>query len=141
MVSAGKEGMKFFKKTDLIIIAATIAAGLVIWFIYGRIYGGRAAKAEIYYDNALVETVGLEAGTERTFSIPQKPGVVFQVDNEGNISFIKSDCPDKICIKTGKLHTVGQNAACLPNGVVLKLVPADERSGDEPDIIIGSGGK
>lgn len=133
--------MKFFKKTDLIIIAAIIAAGLVIWLIYGRIYGGRAAKAEIYYGNELVETVGLEGGRERTFSIPQKPSVVFQVDNDGNISFIESDCPDKICIKTGKLHIVGQNAACLPNGVVLKIVPADRRSGDEPDIIIGSGGK
>ncbi len=133
--------MKFFKRTDLLIIAAIIAAGLVIWLVYGSMYGGRAAKAEIYYNNELVETVGLEGGHERVFSIPQKPSVVFQVDNEGNISFIESDCPDKICIKTGKLHTVGQNAACLPNGVVLKLVPVGGRSGDEPDIIIGSGGK
>jgi len=140
MASSGKEGTRFFRRTDLIIIAAIIAAGLVIWFVYGRIYGGRAAKAEIYYNNELVETVGLESGHERTFSIPQKPEVVFQVDNDGNISFIKSDCPDKICIKTGKLHIVGQNAACLPNGVVLKIVPADRRSGNEPDIIIGSGG-
>ncbi len=141
MASEVNERMKFFKRTDLLIIAAIIAAGLVIWLVYGSIYGGRASKAEIYYDNVLVETVDLEAGHERTFSIPQKPSVVFQVDNDGNISFIESDCPDKICIKTGKLHTVGQSAACLPNGVVLKIIPADRRNGDEPDIIIGSGGK
>ncbi len=133
--------MKFFKRTDLLIIAAIIAAALLIWFVYGRIFGGRAAKAELYFNNELVETVGLESGHARTFSIPKKPRVVFQIDNDGYISFIESDCPDKICIKTGKLHTVGQSAACLPNGVVLKIVPADRRSGDEPDIIIGSGGK
>lgn len=116
-----------------------IAAGSAIWLIYGRIYGGRAAKAEIYYNSVLVQTVDLEKGHERTFSIPQKPEVVFQVDQDGNISFIKSDCPDKICIKTGKLHLVGQSAACLPNGVVVKIVPAGERGSDEPDIIIGGG--
>ena len=141
MASFEREGTKFFKKTDLIFIAAILAAGIAIWYIYGLIYGGRAVKAEIYYNNELVDTVGLESGHERTFSIPQKPRIVFQVDNDGNISFIQSDCPDKICIKTGKLHTVGQSAACLPNGVVLKIVPKDRRSGDEPDIIIGSGGK
>jgi hypothetical protein len=104
MASAVKDGMKFFRRTDLIIIAAIIVAGLAIWFVYGSIYGGRAAKAEIFYNNELVETVGLESGHDRTFSIPQKPRVVFQVDNDGNISFIESDCPDKICLFE-KLHS------------------------------------
>ncbi|HEX2946588.1 MAG TPA: NusG domain II-containing protein [Clostridia bacterium] len=141
MVSDGKAGMKFFKRTDLIVITAIMAAGLAIWLVYGLIYGSRAVKAEIYFDNEPVETVSLEKGRERTFSIRQKPEVVFKVDNDGNIGFIESDCPDKICVKTGKLHMVGQSAACLPNGVVLRIVPAEGRSGDEPDIIIGSGGK
>lgn len=141
MASENREGTRFFRKTDLIFIAAILAAGIAIWYVYGLIYGGRSVKAEIYYNNELVETVSLESGHARTFSIPQKPEIVFQVDDEGYISFIESDCPDKICIKTGKLHTVGQSAACLPNGVVLKIVPADRRSGGEPDIVIGSGGK
>lgn len=141
MAFAGREGNRFFKSTDLIFIAAIIAAAIAIWYVYGLIYGGGAVKAEIYYNNELIETVGLESGHARTFSIPQKPEIVFQVDNNGEISFMKSDCPDKICVKTGKLHIIGQSAACLPNGVVLKIVPADRRSGNEPDIIIGSGGK
>ena len=32
---------------------------------------------------------------------------------------------------------VGQSAACLPNGLVLKIVPLNERSEDDLDIVVG----
>jgi len=130
--------MKFFKKTDILIIAAIIAAALVAWLVYTNTAQDGAVMAEIYYYSTLVETVDLTPGHERTFSIPQNENVVFKVDDEGNIQFIESDCPDKICIKTGKIHMAGQSAACLPNGIVLKIVPADGWDEDGPDIIVGS---
>ncbi len=133
--------MKFFRKTDIIAIAVIIAAAAVIWLVYSQTASGRPVKAEIYYYSELVETVGLGEGQEREFSVPQDENVVLHIDADGSIRFIESDCPDKICIKTGRLHLAGQSAACLPNGIVVKLVPADGWKGDEPDIIIGSGGK
>jgi len=133
--------MKFFKKTDILIITGIIAAALVIWLVYRSTAEDEAVRAEIYYYSKLVETVDLVPGQERTFSIPQNENVVFQIDNEGNIRFAESDCPDKICIKTGKIHIAGQSAACLPNGIVLKIVPADGWGQDDPDIIIGGSGQ
>lgn len=130
-----KDKMKFFKKSDLLIILTIIAVSVVIWVIYSSAFSDKATKAEIYYNSKLVETVELTAGEERTFSIPQKDKVVFQLDKEGNIRFIESDCPDKVCIHAGKLHMVGQSAACLPNGIVLKIVPLKERSEDDLDVI------
>lgn len=32
-----------------------------------------------------------------------------------------SECPDKICVHTGTLHTAGESAVCLPARVVLRL--------------------
>ncbi len=133
--------MKFFRKTDIIVIAAIVAAAAVIWLIYSSTASGRTVRAEIYYYSELVETVELGMGQERSYKVPQNENVVLRTDNEGNIQFIESDCPDKICIKTGKIHLAGQSAACLPNGVVVKLVPAGGWDGDEPDIVIGSSGK
>ncbi|NLK85909.1 MAG: NusG domain II-containing protein [Clostridiaceae bacterium] len=133
--------MKFFKKTDIIAIAAIIAAAAAIWLIYSQAASGRPVKAEIYYYSQLVETVELAAGREKVFSVPQDDDVVLRIDANGSIQFIESDCPDKVCIKTGRIHLAGQSAACLPNGIVVKIVPADGWNGDEPDIIIGSGGK
>jgi hypothetical protein len=133
--------MKFFRKTDIIAIAAIIALAAAIWLIYSSTASDRPIKAEIYYYSELVETVDLKAGHEREFSIPQNENVVLRIDDQGSIQFIESDCPDKICIKTGKLRLAGQSAACLPNGIVVKLVPADGWKDDDPDIIIGSSGR
>lgn len=133
----GKYKMKLFKKTDFIIIAVIIVAAVTMWFIYENRFSGMPAKAEIYYYSTLVETIDLSDKEERTFSIPQNENVVFFLDNDGNIQFIESDCPDKVCINTGKIHMAGQSAACLPNGIVLKIVPGGERSEDDLDIVVG----
>lgn len=131
------KNIKLFRKTDFIVIAAIIAVAALLWIAYSSIFAGKAARAEIYYYSELVETVDLLPGQEKTFSIAQEENVVFRLDKEGNIQFIQSDCPDKVCIKAGKLHMVGQSAACLPNGIVVKIVPQGERNEDDPDIIVG----
>jgi hypothetical protein len=129
--------MKLIKKTDFIIITAIITAAAAMWLIYENWFSSVPAKAEIYYYSTLVETINLSGKQERTFSIPQNENVVFFLDKDGNIQFIKSDCPDKVCVNTGKIHMVGQSAACLPNGIVVKIVPAGERSEDDLDIVVG----
>ncbi len=129
--------MKFVKKTDLIILAVALAICLGVWFSYQSIMGEKAAKAEIYYKSELVETVDLTAGVDKSFSIEQNKNVVFHVFKDGSICFQESNCPDKICIHAGKLHTIGESAACLPNSIVLKIVAKDQRSSDDLDAVIG----
>lgn len=127
--------MKFFKKTDIIVILAIVSVSALAWLLYGFLMSDTAARAEIYYNSELVLTIDLDTGEEKFFSIPQKPNVVFHLDKEGNICFEKSDCPDQVCVHAGKLHMVGQSAACLPNGIVVKIVPKKERSEDDIDVI------
>ncbi len=127
--------MKFFKKTDVFIVLGIIAVSAVIWMAYDAMSSNKPAKAEIYYYSKLVMTVDLVKGQERSFSVPQEKDVVFHIDKEGNICFERSDCPDKVCIHAGKLHKVGQSAACLPNGLVLKIVPANGRGDDDLDAV------
>ncbi len=129
--------MKFIKKTDIIILVVVLAVCLAAWFTYQSVFGGRAAKAEIYYKSNLVDTVDLTAGVDKRFSIEQNKNVVFHVFKDGSICFEESDCPDKVCIHAGKLHTIGESAACLPNSIVLKIVAKNGRGADDPDIIVG----
>lgn len=129
--------MKFFKRSDIVIIATILLLSLVSWVLYDLFSRDRLVKAEIYYYSDLIETVPLDRKEERTFSIPQNPNVVFQLDKEGGIAFISSDCPDKVCVHTGKIHRVGEYAACLPNGILLKIVPEGEREDGDVDIIVG----
>lgn len=129
--------MKFVKKTDIIIIGIILILSVAGWFTYRLLFNQKAAKAEIYYHTKLVETVDLTAGVDKSFSIPENKNVVFHVYKDGSICFEKSDCPDKICIRAGKLHTVGESAACLPNSIVMKIVAKDKRSSDDLDAVIG----
>lgn len=132
--------MKFARKSDILLIAALAALAFGIW-LAGQLTGGEAPlQAEIYYYDRLVETLDLVKGSERTFSIEENPQVIFRLDEEGTIAFVASDCPDQICVRTGRLHRKGQYAACLPNGIVLKIVSA-QGGGAGPDLVIGGGSR
>lgn len=130
--------MKFFKRTDIIIIIGILVVSVASWGIYNHVFAKDRVKAEIYYYSDLVKTVELSTGEEMTFSVPQDENVVFRLYKDGTIAFVESDCPDKVCIHTGKLKTAGQFAACLPNGIVMKLVPEKERGEDDADLVIGN---
>lgn len=127
--------MKFFKKTDIIVIVVILAIGITARVVYGRMFSGKAVKAEIYYYSELVETVDLARAGEKTFSIPQDENVSLYLDGKGNIQFVASDCPDKVCVNTGKIGLAGQYAACLPNGIIVKIVSAADADNGH-DIIL-----
>lgn len=128
--------MKFFKRTDLIIILAIITLSAASWGIFHYVSAKDSVKAEIYYYSELVETVDLSKGEDKSFSIPQNKNVVLHLYRDGSIAFVDSDCPDKVCIHAGRLRTAGQFAACLPNGIIVKIVPADGKHSSEADVVI-----
>lgn len=130
--------MKFIKKSDLIIIAIILLVSITSLFLYKYFTKDESPRAEIYYYTELVKTIDLGSGVDSHFSIENEPDVVFHVTADGSISFEQSDCPDKLCINTGELSRPGQFAACLPNGIVIKIV--GNKNDDEPDIVIGTYG-
>jgi len=129
--------MKFFKKSDIIILTVIIVVSVITWAVYKNVYSHKAGKAEIYYNNQFVETVDLSTGVDKTFSIPQNKNVIFHLYKEGSIRFEESDCPDKICVKAGKLKTVGETAACIPNKIFIKIVSAEGNNDGGLDGISG----
>ncbi len=128
--------MKFARKTDIIIVVIVAVIALLTWIIYSNMLGNKGIYAEIYYQSELVKTVKLSVGQSKYFSVEQEPDITFHLTEDGGIAFEKSDCPDKICIKSGVLHLAGQYAACLPNRVYVKIL-SDDPSSKAPDIIIG----
>lgn len=126
--------MKFAKKTDIVLIAVIAVSALGLLFVNKYFSTEKGEYAEIYYDSVLVYKIKLSGPPKGSFSIPGKPEVVFQHNADGSIAFIKSDCPDKICIRSGRLRFTGQFAACLPNRLVLKIVSKD-KDNKAPDLI------
>ena len=56
------------------------------------------------------------------------------VEHDG-ISMQDADCPDKICVKTGKIKNSFSSAVCLPNRVTLRL---EDTSDEDVDAVSGS---
>lgn len=127
--------MKFFKKNDIIIVMVLVFIGIFIWGVNYLINSKKTAKAEIYYMSQLVKTVELDRGLEESFKISQNENVTIHVFNDGSIRFEKSNCPDQICVNTGKIRKVGQSAACLPNKIIIKIVPKNKRGKNDIDMI------
>lgn len=127
--------MKFFKKTDIAIICGILLLAAVLYFVYLQSAKDKDVEARIYFENKLVKVVSLTDGADYDFSVTGHEDVVFHVYADGSISFLDSDCPDKVCINAGKQKLSGQSAACLPNGLVLRIAPLGDGSGD-PDVVI-----
>ncbi len=127
--------MKAIRRTDLIISAVIVLFALLFFLLNKQFFARKGEYAEIYHDSTLVYRIELSTAKEGTFSIPAKPEVVFRIYADKSIAFIQSDCPDKVCIRSGRLRFAGQLAACLPNKVLLKIVSGDENR-EGPDIII-----
>lgn len=123
------------KKYDMIIIGIILIISLVSWIIYQNFMANKTPMAEIYYQSKLVKTVDLNQGVEQYFSIDENKNVLFHLFSDGSICFEKSDCPNKLCVKTGRISKPGQFAACIPNEILLKIVPASDRD-REVDLII-----
>jgi len=129
--------MKFFKKSDIMIIIVILLLSVMFTVYYRYNNSDKAAVAEIYYNSQLVKTVDLDTGVDQTFHIPQNDHVIFHLYEDGTISFEESDCPDKVCIRAGKIGMVGESAACLPNKIIIKIVPKSGYNNDDVDIIVG----
>lgn len=127
--------MKWIKKRDIIIVLSILLLAAVLFAGLKLMNKNKVPRAEIYYKQELVMTIPMNENKEEVFKLPQNPNVVFHLYRDGSVGFQTSDCPDKVCIKKGKLRFVGETAACLPNHCILTIVPAEEGMEAETDLI------
>lgn len=126
----------FAEKRDILVIFVILALAGATWLAYTNYTSNEKTYAEIYYDSKLIKKVSLDGGKEEEFRIKEAPAVLFKITKDGKIAFIESDCPDKVCINTGKIDKNGQFAACLPNKVVVRIVKGNIEDDEEPDVVV-----
>ncbi|MDR2656811.1 MAG: NusG domain II-containing protein [Oscillospiraceae bacterium] len=126
---------RFIHKTDAVVILLAAALAVAGWLLYSGAPDGGMARAEIYVDGQLIKVVDLSEGGASVFAIPGAPAVVIRSDG-GGILFESSDCPDQVCVHTGRISRPGAFAACLPNKVLIQIVSADVPNAYEPDVIV-----
>ncbi len=109
------EERKLVTKKDIIILAVILVAACAL-LLSVKLGRGSAKTALISVDGRDYMKVPLENDDEITL----ENGVKIIV-KDGSIGFCESDCPDKICIRTGMLSKSGEVAACVPNRTVISV--------------------
>lgn len=120
--SKANKSRKFIKASDTLFVLALLLLAAASYRIYQSKTVHEGLVADIYYQNSLIESIPLSEGQKaRTFSYPENPHVVFVLEEDGSIAFKSSDCPDQICVRSGRLRAEHAFAACLPNDFLLVL--------------------
>lgn len=123
---------KLINKKDIIIISLIFLIAVLYYLFYLRFHAvNENVKAQILINGNLKYTIELDKN--KTFSISEKPNIVFEIQDD-KIRFLSSDCPDKICVKSGFLGTSGQMAACLPNAISIRII--SEKAHNDIDTVI-----
>lgn len=102
------------KKRDTFFILS--AAAVFTFGLFVSLKSEKGTKAEIRHDGKIYATVLLSE--EKVISVNGKNTVVVH-DNEVYIK--EADCPDKLCVKSGKISLKGQEIICLPNKVTVRI--------------------
>lgn len=101
---------------DVLLIAAVLASAVVFHI---RVLGGPdgTMAAHVYRDGRLVQVLPL--GQDRVVEVPGGNVVVEVRDNRVRIR--ESDCPKRVCVRTGWIDRPGRPIVCLPNRVVIQV--------------------
>lgn len=98
--------------------------GLVVMAVYGMTGCGSVPSshtAEIVQDGRVLRTVDLTAvQEEECMTVPGREGTNTVLIAPGEIRMLSADCPDQICVKSGKLEEGGLPIVCLPHRLVIQ---------------------
>lgn len=116
---------KLFGKYDIIIILFLLAVALIL--LAPKLFSNEKLTATIYQNGEAVRTVNLSE-TEKEYEIKLDGATILVEKNR--ISFKDADCPDKLCVKCGKLTRAGDTAVCVPTATVITVYSNGEKQVD-----------
>lgn len=107
---------EFYTKADLALVLLLCAVLLA-----GMVQGNKKGE--------LVEIQGLSVswqlplmGPEKSVAVPGPLGKTVVTVGEGRAAVVSSPCPDRICVRTGKITKRGQAIICAPNHVSVRIL-------------------
>lgn len=64
---------------------------------------------------------------------PELPPMSIAIEADGGVRVAASDCPDQYCVRRGVCRKAGDFSACVPNKVILTLLPAGDHESEDAD--------
>ena len=126
-----KDSKEIFSKLkfgDFIIVGVILTVSALLFL--GSFFPDKGLRAEICLDG---ESFAVYELSELTEGLTVNVGSCeILVENDG-VTFLSSDCSDKLCINRGKLKKSGDTMACVPERVSVVLKKA---KGNDVDAVV-----
>lgn len=110
------EIQQIMKKREIIFILCVIAAACVSYIFTAENTAKDCDTVIVMQDGELYCTKPL--GTDCTFTVGGTNTIT--VEN-GRVYMSDADCPDKLCIKQGKIFDSSKKIICLPNKIIVEV--------------------
>ena len=112
------------RKGDYAVVLVTVLISLLLFLF--SFSSGEKLTAHIYYNGESYGTVNLyELGQSRRLTVGN---CVLLLEGDG-VTFLSSECEDRLCINRGKLKRAGDTMACVPE-MVSVVLRADKNDAD-----------
>jgi hypothetical protein len=105
---------------DMVLILALLIVALSV-FIIVRLTRGSGEYAVVRIDGEQVARYSLAVDGE----YPLNGGTNLLVISDGEAYVKEADCPDKVCVRTGRISLSGERIVCLPNRVEIYVEGGD----------------
>ncbi len=119
-----KIGLEKKFKNDIILTASILIVAASVFFIISLI-GNKGGYVEIKKDGKIIATYPLSEN--RKVEIESENGYNLLVIENGEAYIEEASCPDKLCMRQGKVNRNGETLVCLPNKTTVTVV-SDKKS-------------
>lgn len=111
-----------------------LLAAIMLLSALALLLGGRARQeariVEIVLAGEVVERIALSGVDEGGYLYPLRTELgenILLIEPDG-VSIISADCPDKLCVKRGKISSGLLPLTCLPHRLTVRVVGGDTAS-------------
>lgn len=107
-------------KRDIILVLVMLAAAMTALLIINYGVKKKGTYAVVKVDGQ--ELYKLELDKDTTVDVAGYQGGLNRIEvKTGKVSMTEADCPDELCVKTGKVSRTGETIVCLPHRVVIEI--------------------
>lgn len=115
-------------KIDLFIILLIVIIAGLLWVIIHFYNQEKGNYIRISVKEKIWKEIPLEQNGK--YEISGRGGRNILVVEDGAAYVKDADCPDKLCVKQGRISTNGESIICLPHQVVIQIISDNETEVD-----------
>ena len=120
-------------RNDMLLLAAVVCTGVLLWLAVRSVSGISAGgSVRIFLDGEQIGLYPLTGDAVLTITpdgiLQGEPGEALSgeynvlVIENGSCRVRKASCPDKVCVRRGRIRGNGESIICLPHHLVIEVV-------------------